>query len=317
MHAKLFLASVFAFAYAATPVAAANNHSTPDNARLDKYPLKSAQLSPELQAKFGLTPKVLDTPWTGFNHYRSIDGWVLDTLPAKTLVLIDRDGVPTYKYECGNRLVAMQKCATTNGINGAATSGGDTTNPGGSASKGADGNSSAGKGRGIGGFAPGFWQRHPGFQSFFDWLLAALLFLIGLAALLGLTFLLAWLLEMLADAFRRRDPAPPAHEPVPPPAPFVAPAPRRGPNPPQPAPPAPTPAATQPESIAATTPNPTQAQTTPSDPGQGGEASTGTQPFIAIYHGKNGEVKMNYRGQKSVSHTPHANGTHTLTYQPQ
>ncbi len=146
--------------------------AAPQGAQLEKYPLEGHQLSLSQQAELGLKPVRLETAWTGYNHYRGLRGgrWVLETLPAGTIVLADKDGNPVYKADCGNRLVALAKCPAC----------GTASIPAGSHRR-------------------GFWDRHPNFRNFLEHLGLLCLALLGIFLLLLLLLFLWTLLRRIYE----------------------------------------------------------------------------------------------------------------------
>jgi len=84
----------------------------PIGAELDKFPIMTKPLSVSEQARFGLSAKKLEKSVVVENHFRNIrhGRFVLETLPAGTLVLADKDGKLRYKADCGNRIVESSKC---------------------------------------------------------------------------------------------------------------------------------------------------------------------------------------------------------------
>ena len=90
----------------------------PPGAMIDTYPILDTggkPLSVEVYTRLGLKPCVLREDWTGFNWYSTYQGvesnrfWY-ETLSAGTEALCDAEGVPRYKTDCGNRLVAIPQC---------------------------------------------------------------------------------------------------------------------------------------------------------------------------------------------------------------
>ena len=85
--------------------------ATPENARLDRYPLASGRLSVEQGAGLGLRPVFLSHPVEAFNHHREIGSrhcagtWIPEVILAGTLVWVGDDGYIAYKGDCGNRLI--------------------------------------------------------------------------------------------------------------------------------------------------------------------------------------------------------------------
>jgi len=101
---------VLIFAMLALPTfAQQGTFAEPTGAELDKFPIKTSSLSLAEQAELGLSAKKLDAPVVVQNYFRNIRSgrFVLETLPAGTLVLIDKKGNLRYKADCGNRLVEI------------------------------------------------------------------------------------------------------------------------------------------------------------------------------------------------------------------
>jgi hypothetical protein len=86
----------------------------PAGAELGKFPIKNKPLTVAEQADLGLSAKKLDKQVEVQNHFRNLRDkkgrFVLETLPAGTLVLVDKDGNLRYKADCGNRLVETREC---------------------------------------------------------------------------------------------------------------------------------------------------------------------------------------------------------------
>ncbi len=81
----------------------------PQDVRLEQYPHTAGPLTVSQMADLGLSPKRLEFSTTMLNFYR--DGkacgggrWVLETVPAGTLVMVGRDGYVAYLGKCWNRL---------------------------------------------------------------------------------------------------------------------------------------------------------------------------------------------------------------------
>lgn len=78
-----------------------------------KYPKKvgNGPLTAAQMADMGLRPVRLRHPWRGHNLHRNVEGgsWLLETLPAGTLVAVDANGNQVYKVDCANRLVWLDE----------------------------------------------------------------------------------------------------------------------------------------------------------------------------------------------------------------
>lgn len=78
-----------------------------------QYPIYPKVLTPAQMARLEVKAISLNTPTVVFNHYRGLNGkdgrFVLETLPAGTVVLVDKKNVIRYKADCGNRLVEFKK----------------------------------------------------------------------------------------------------------------------------------------------------------------------------------------------------------------
>lgn len=103
----------------ATPIfAQSGKFAVPANADLDKFPILQKPLSVQEQAQFGLSPKILEEPVVVQNHFRNLRDkmgrFVLETLPAGTLVFVDKKGKLRYKANCGNRLAELVQCPQIN-----------------------------------------------------------------------------------------------------------------------------------------------------------------------------------------------------------
>jgi hypothetical protein len=198
---------------AAVAAFAASTHrgelAVPAGAQLWQYPLYPGPVSAAAKAALGLHVVESAVPWTGYNYYRDLRGgrWVLETLPAGTLVLVDGNGNPVYKADCGNRLVGIEKCPTCPVVVSKENASGST-----SGGRERSGHAKAGS---------GFWSRHPSLGKFYDFLGTLVFWLLGLFLLLALLALLWWLLTSTVNAFRERNQLPPP--PPPAPAPVVVP----------------------------------------------------------------------------------------------
>src|SRR3989344_5397745 len=84
--------------------------AAPASAELEKFPLAKAPLTIQEMAMLDLRATKLEANWTGFNFNARIDRFMLENLPAGTLVLVDQNEVVRYKADCGNRLVDLAKC---------------------------------------------------------------------------------------------------------------------------------------------------------------------------------------------------------------
>ena len=301
MRSKFKLFAVgFLFASMAISAAAASNvcanSAVPAGAQLERYSLKPAKLTTAEEAELGLRAVKLTATWTGHNYFakgRDCGLWVHQTLAAGTLVLVNDKGEVVYKVDCGNRLVTDAKCP----VCGAVGSGDVGKN---SLGGGTSGGSGTGKTQLAG---SDFWSQHPYLAKFYDFLKSAWLWALGLLALLALLALLVWLLRRLFEWLDRQnqrlfgwmDTIPPAQSaPVRPlPAQPVAATP----------PAVPAVAATEP---APTGPDAAQAAT---------PAQPGPSPFVAFYHGKEGEPhKVNFAGHRHVMVTDHQDGRFTMHF---
>ncbi|RJQ14337.1 hypothetical protein C4553_01325 [Candidatus Parcubacteria bacterium] len=81
----------------------------PPNAEVEKYPVFGGRLSERQEAELKLRPVYLEREFSGHNWHQSRRQFVFDVLPAGTMVLVDLAGVPRYKMDCGNRLVAWEQ----------------------------------------------------------------------------------------------------------------------------------------------------------------------------------------------------------------
>lgn len=94
----------------------------PEGANLQTYPILNHHgITVKDQVDMHLRLTVLREPWTGYNWYRDKKRFVLETLPAWTMVWVDEDDMspnptPIYKDDCGNRLVELSKCPECSGI---------------------------------------------------------------------------------------------------------------------------------------------------------------------------------------------------------
>lgn len=93
-----------------TTFAQRGSRAVPEGANLERYPLSNHILTTKEQAELSLRPMVIEQPWTGYNWYQGKQRFVLETLPAGTLVLADTNGKLIYKADCGNRLVEIPTC---------------------------------------------------------------------------------------------------------------------------------------------------------------------------------------------------------------
>lgn len=122
----LFLIAMLALPVLAQP----GQFATPTNAELDKFPIMNGPLSTKQQAEMKLAPRILKQPVVFQNHFRSLKGkegrFVLEELPAGTIVLVDTKAKIRYKADCGNRIVEVLPCPncteTHGGIGGSKTS---------------------------------------------------------------------------------------------------------------------------------------------------------------------------------------------------
>ncbi len=58
----------------------------------------------------GLRLDTLEVSWTGYNYHRPSKRFMLETLPIGAVVYTDSTGIPLYKADCGNRLLAITAC---------------------------------------------------------------------------------------------------------------------------------------------------------------------------------------------------------------
>ncbi|MFA7216832.1 MAG: hypothetical protein WC095_02530 [Candidatus Paceibacterota bacterium] len=110
---KVWFFAIF-FAMLALPVFAQRGEFTiPADAEMDKFPVVSGPLSTRQQAEMRLAPHFLRKAIVVQNHFRGLRDnkgrFVLETLPANTIVLVDTTGTIRYKADCGNRLVEVPK----------------------------------------------------------------------------------------------------------------------------------------------------------------------------------------------------------------
>lgn len=102
----LFL--VLGYAEGATP-----NHDSaiglPIGSALDQFPIEPGPLSPARQKELGLHETKLGewayTPILNWHRQLEDGRFVLERLPYDTEVLSDKEGIPRYKKDCGNRLI--------------------------------------------------------------------------------------------------------------------------------------------------------------------------------------------------------------------
>lgn len=108
---NLIFALIFAM-LALPALAQRGEFAEPAGAELKRFPIKGAPLTLAEQAELGLSAKKLEKPVVVQNHFRNIRNgrFVLETLPAGTLVLVDENGTLRYKADCGNRLVEPPNC---------------------------------------------------------------------------------------------------------------------------------------------------------------------------------------------------------------
>jgi len=71
------------------------------------WPRFPGKISVAEMARLKLHPMTLERPVTMLNEHRSLNRFVLERLPAGTLVLADSAGVPRYKADCVNRLAVV------------------------------------------------------------------------------------------------------------------------------------------------------------------------------------------------------------------
>ena len=108
---------VFALAMLALPVLAQQgNFAEPERLEVEKFPNYGRPLTTLEQAMLELKPIRISTPTVVYNHFRSLRDekgrFVLETLPAGTLVFADKNDKIRYKADCGNRLVELVGCPT-------------------------------------------------------------------------------------------------------------------------------------------------------------------------------------------------------------
>lgn len=230
-----FLIFVLVFAMLALPALAQRGEfAEPAGAELSQFPIKTAPLTLAQQAELGLSAKRLDNPVVVQNHFRNIRNgrFVLETLPAGTLVLVDKNGTLRYKADCGNRLVEPVNCLQCHKL----ALGGDRR---------AKGEISPKSSTPFKEWLKRGWE---GMGQLLGLMLGALLPLLGLLALLAVLGLLGYALYRLFQSWRNdggNNPPPPMNPrpapvaPMPPaPAPMpVAPPPAPIPVMPPPAPP--------------------------------------------------------------------------------
>jgi hypothetical protein len=288
----------FLFVVLAVPTAMAANPETlgiPAGAQLEKYPLQPGPLSSHLKASLGLHVTELTVPWVGFNHYRNLRGgkWVLDPLPAGTLVLVDANNVPIYKVDCGNRLVGIVKCPTCPTID---VDGGENVNKANTRLSVVSPNSRDAD----------LFDRYPSFQKFVEWAtmlgLGLLAWLFPLLLFLLLAYCLYRLMRWVEEELERRrhqrsQPPPPARSAPVQPEPIPAPAaPPVQPNPTQ------APAAA-PGSAQAPSPNPVES------------APTSGDGYLSVYHGPDGRMeKVKYGNHRQLHFMRHGDGSHSIHF---
>ncbi len=106
----LFLIAMLALPALAQP----GQFATPADAELDKFPIMDGPLSTREMADMKLAPMILKQPVVFQNHFRSLKGkegrFVLEELPAGTMVLVDTKAEIRYKADCGNRIVKVLPC---------------------------------------------------------------------------------------------------------------------------------------------------------------------------------------------------------------
>lgn len=116
---KLFVFVIFAV-LTLSAFAERGQFAVPDSAELDEFPVLSGPLSSKQQAEMGLAPTLLKQAVVFQNHFRNLRDkkgrFVLETLPADTLVLVDQKGVIRYKADCGNRLVEIPSATVKSSI---------------------------------------------------------------------------------------------------------------------------------------------------------------------------------------------------------
>ncbi|MDQ5968885.1 MAG: hypothetical protein QG579_42 [Patescibacteria group bacterium] len=181
----------------------------PEGAMLERYPTSSGPLSVAQTADLGLHPVRLTEATEVLNHQRNRVGcaggsWSAETLPAGTLVLVDKDGVLRYKQDCGNRLVVVPAKAQATIVPPVppAKGGGDAdaTPP-----------ASGEDGGWMGWWTPGGLLRD------------IIMFLLGLSLLIAVGLVLWWLLLHLLDWLREHAPIRPVGPAPAPVAPVVSP----------------------------------------------------------------------------------------------
>ncbi|KND48828.1 MAG: hypothetical protein AB200_00125 [Parcubacteria bacterium C7867-005] len=83
--------------------------AVPNNAEIDKYPLKDTVLTQAEMSSLGVRADTLEADWTGYNWFRNVRRFAYETLPKGTIVLVDGAGKVRYKADCGNRLVEKEQ----------------------------------------------------------------------------------------------------------------------------------------------------------------------------------------------------------------
>ena len=85
----------------------------PEGEDISSFPIESGPLSPDRQKELGLHEAEL-REWVytpTLNWHRDLEGgrFVLERLSYDTKVLSDKDNIPRYKKDCGNRLIFLPR----------------------------------------------------------------------------------------------------------------------------------------------------------------------------------------------------------------
>ncbi len=111
---RLWIFALFFVVLASPLFAQRGQFAEPPGAELNKFPIMPGPLSVSDQARLGLSPKILDKSVRVLNHFRGLRDkqgrYILETLTAGTLVLVDKDEKLRYIVKCGNRISEKMKC---------------------------------------------------------------------------------------------------------------------------------------------------------------------------------------------------------------
>lgn len=203
---RSFLVVILIMFFAASVVQAAvpTERAVPEGVDLSKYPLFSGPLTPADRERLGLGPSAvqkLERPTVVYNYHRRLQRFVLEALPAGTVVLVDGAGTPVYKADCGNRIAPIKRCPENVG-----GSGNPGNNPSGGAQGGTgEGNPGPGGGSGLlDRAANSLWNGIRSVAGF----LGKFFKILGLGALLllllAIPFLLGYALAWGVHSYRER-----------------------------------------------------------------------------------------------------------------